>query len=552
MVTVIIASCGGGGGGDAGIPAQSSAPAIQAIVLSFDPGSNQGNIPNVSVRVNDSVTGADITNAVVTANGGSFAYIPGHHAYEGNLAVAAGAPVTVSVGIGTSTYVVSSTQFDSFPTISAPSSELWYNALPNDIAWAGTTATDAIYNLAILDAQDPYGVLVWPSTGSFQQLPVYTQDYRFAQSNPLPAGKRLIFTAIVKGTAIPGAASGSGLVVATCSTRPITIVDATVNSIVITPANVTLPWGTKQQFSATALFSDNSSVDVTQLASWSSPGLTLDYVNPGLATASYTGHGSVEAYLTGLPGSTSVVSGSTSVTVLAPRLQSILITPGNRTMVPGSIQHFTATGHYEDGTNNDITSSAVWSSSDEQVATISNAAGSSGQASSVAAGTAAISASLQGVSQSAALTSVPLPTYPGSYIYLQSDTGDYIGAGTNTAFTSNGSYQFSASAANGHLAVRIVTDQQYSQSGMGDFALPSSLTAFQPGYFGNLTRYEYPTIGGLSWSMNGRGCNALFGWFTVDNVTYSSGVLTGVDLHFAQHCENMSAPALYGWLRIQP
>jgi hypothetical protein len=247
------------------------------------------------------------------------------------------------------------------------------------------------------------------------------------------------------------------------------------------------------------------------------------------------------------------VAGSTSVTVSAPRLQSIQITPGSRTVVPGTVQHFIATGHYEDGSGSDITSSVLWSSTNEQVATISNAPASTGQASSVATGNTTIGATLQGISQSAALTVVPRPTYAGSYIYLQSDTGDSVGAGTNTAFLSQGSYQFSALANGGHLSVRFVQDAQYSQWAMGDFALPSSLAAFQPGYFGNLTRYPFDdaSIGGLDWNMNSRGCNMLSGSFTVDDVTYSSGVLTGIDLHFVQHCENWS-PALYGWLHIEP
>jgi hypothetical protein len=75
----------------------------------------------------------------------------------------------------------------------------------------------------------------------------------------------------------------------------------------------------------------------------------------------------------------------------------------------------------------------------------------------------------------------------------------------------------------------------------------SILTQLEPGYYSNLQRYPFnnPTRGGLSWYGDGRGCNTLTGWFVVDNVNYSGGTITALDLRFEQHCEG-AGPALHG------
>ncbi len=129
----------------------------------------------------------------------------------------------------------------------------------------------------------------------------------------------------------------------------------------------------------------------------------------------------------------------------------------------------------------------------------------------------------------------------GNYIYLESEPGDYIGAGKAYTYTDT---QVAVSAAGGHLSVNTVNSPD---SWWGDFQTMNSITQLQPGYYDNLQRYPFnnPVEGGLSWSGNGRGCNTLTGWFVADNVTYSAGVLTSIDLRFEQHCEG-GTPALHG------
>ncbi|MGD0169005.1 MAG: hypothetical protein ABSE54_04695 [Smithella sp.] len=137
----------------------------------------------------------------------------------------------------------------------------------------------------------------------------------------------------------------------------------------------------------------------------------------------------------------------------------------------------------------------------------------------------------------------------GNYIYLQSDSGDYIGQGqTYTYIPADAT--IAVSATGGHLSTGISVN---GNSWAGDFQTMNSISQLQLGYYGNLERYPFnnPALGGLSWYGFGRGCNTLTGWFAIDNVTYTSGSLMAIDLRFEQHCEGASS-ALHGqihWIK---
>ena len=84
-------------------------------------------------------------------------------------------------------------------------------------------------------------------------------------------------------------------------------------------------------------------------------------------------------------------------------LSSIAVTSAQTSVAPGNTQQFTATGTYNDGTNNNVTATATWSSSNTGVATISNTSGSQGLATGVALGTTTITASVNSVKGSTTL-----------------------------------------------------------------------------------------------------------------------------------------------------
>jgi uncharacterized repeat protein (TIGR01451 family) len=128
----------------------------------------------------------------------------------------------------------------------------------------------------------------------------------------------------------------------------------------------------------------------------------------------------------------------------------------------------------------------------------------------------------------------------GNYVYLESDSGDYIGQGQTQTFTQANAI-LTATESSGELTIGVIGDQSYG----GRFRVMTPLTQMEPGYYADALRVgENPTAPGLSFSGDGRACNSS-GWFVIDNIAFLDGALTAVDLRFEQHCDNV-APALRG------
>lgn len=199
------------------------------------------------------------------------------------------------------------------------------------------------------------------------------------------------------GTASITAASG-----AISASTVLTVTAAQLVSIAVTSPSASVAAGTSQQFTATGTYTDSSIQDLTGVGHWSSS----DGI---IATISNTpGSQGVASALS--PGATTIsisaggVNGWATLNVTAAALVSISLTPQNPTIAPGGVQQFDAIGTYTDGTTQDITTVANWSSSNAGVAVISNSAGSNGLATSAGAGAATITATMGSVSASTTMT----------------------------------------------------------------------------------------------------------------------------------------------------
>jgi uncharacterized protein YjdB len=197
-------------------------------------------------------------------------------------------------------------------------------------------------------------------------------------------------------------ATGSSSISATLNgvtgTTVLTVTAAVLESIAVTPANPTVALGSTEQFTATGTYSDNSTQDITNQVTWASATPAVATISSGgLATGVSTGSSSISATLDG-------VNGSTVLTVAAAVLESIAVTPANPSVPAGETEQFTATGTFSDNSTQDLTSQVTWASATPSVATISNAAGTQGLATGVAAGSSSISATLDGITGSTVLT----------------------------------------------------------------------------------------------------------------------------------------------------
>ncbi|MHB8828674.1 MAG: Ig-like domain-containing protein, partial [Syntrophales bacterium] len=174
----------------------------------------------------------------------------------------------------------------------------------------------------------------------------------------------------------------------------LTVTAAILGSIAVTPATASTPMGLTKTFVATGTYSDGTTRDISNIATWSSGALVIaTVVSPGVATGISVGTATITAALGGK-------SGSAVLTVTAATLSSIAVTPATASTPMGLTKTFVATGTYSDGTSVNISSLVTWSSGSTPVATVV----SPGVATGISVGTATITAALGGKSGSAVLT----------------------------------------------------------------------------------------------------------------------------------------------------
>jgi len=137
----------------------------------------------------------------------------------------------------------------------------------------------------------------------------------------------------------------------------------------------------------------------------------------------------------------------------------------------------------------------------------------------------------------------------GTLLFLNSQSGDYIGQGDARLIT----------PADGTFAAGLNFDNGVNVSFSGntagdfwftDFAAPMNATLV-PGAYEGATRWPFQSASepGLSVYGDGRGCNMLSGRFVVLEATYTAdGKVQSFAADFEQHCEN-DAPALFGSIR---
>jgi hypothetical protein len=199
-------------------------------------------------------------------------------------------------------------------------------------------------------------------------------------------GSAGLATGVVEGSAgITASFDGMASNSATLAVTPPVVV-----LVEITSDGDSIALGETQQYSATATYSNGTTVDVTATASWSSDEVVAT-VNAGLASGVGEGTATITASLGGAQ------SGPASLAVTPAVLESIEVTPAAvDSLAVDQTQQFTAVGTYSDGTTVDITLQVTWNA-DESIVTFDEA----GSATGVADGTIEVTATLGGVTSNA-------------------------------------------------------------------------------------------------------------------------------------------------------
>ncbi len=196
-------------------------------------------------------------------------------------------------------------------------------------------------------------------------------------------------TGVANGTAIVTATSGS-----VSGSDTITVAGASLVSIAVTPANPSIFNGKSQQLTATGTYNDGSAQDITSKVSWTGavPGV-VNLSSAGLVTALGTGTATVTA-------TSGSITGSDIITVPLLSLVSIAISPPNPSVPKGETEQLAASGTYNDGTTQDISSKVTWSGAVAGVVDLSG----TGLISALGVGTATITATNGSISGTTPVT----------------------------------------------------------------------------------------------------------------------------------------------------
>jgi uncharacterized protein YjdB len=363
-----------------------AAPASKLVIVGGD---GQSGSPGATlagslvVEAEDSlgngVSGVTITFAAGTG-GGTVAPTSGVTGANGEVSVkatlgAATGPQTFvasATGLGSVTFTETATQVVSSISISPQNLSLEIGGSQQYVATAiyqdGTTGV--VTNSA-----------TW-STGSASVATISNVAGSIGLLKAVGAGSTTV-------TATYGGQSGS---------TPVTVAAAQLASIVITPANASIAVGTTLQFTATGTYSNQLVSNVTASCAWSSS-------NVGVATVS------AEGVVTGVAAGTATltckldgITATRAVTVTASPVAQLEITPANVVQPIGSGSAFTATATLQDGTVENVTTAAEWSSSDTTEMTVQNAPAEAGRATFLAVGTPDVIATYGGLTAQVQVT----------------------------------------------------------------------------------------------------------------------------------------------------
>lgn len=200
-------------------------------------------------------------------------------------------------------------------------------------------------------------------------------------------GTHGLATAVDTGTASINADFGG-----VAGSAALTVRSPELMSLQVTPANSVIANGTTQAYQVIGLYSDGTTEDLTTQVNWSTDDPSVATIDAfGVATGVGVGTANVTA-----TEPLSQFTDSAVLNVTAATLTRIDVSSEDNTVPVGYEEQFVATGHYSDGTDQNITSLVTWSSTNTAVATVSNAAGSDGRATALSEGSTNIVAAMPG------------------------------------------------------------------------------------------------------------------------------------------------------------
>jgi uncharacterized protein YjdB len=328
------------------------------------------------------------------------------------------------------------------PTVATVSNDPASKGLAQTIL-AGTTTISATFNgvsgTTQLTVTNPVllSITITPDTPSLPSLSTSTWSFQatghysngttadltsqvaWASSDPG------IATIAATGGAATGLAKGTTSISATLPAFPaipgttnLTVTGGNLTGFSVSPATPTLARGTVARITVLGTFDNGSSRDITGVVTWTPADTALATVTKAggnlawLNANGVTPFGSptkVTATVTTPLGTFTNSLNPTNLTVTAPTLQSLVINPSSQSLFAGISTRYTATATFNDGSKQDVTYSATWTSSDGSIATVGDSGINKGLVKGVSLGNTLINATFAGVSASSINVNVTTP-----------------------------------------------------------------------------------------------------------------------------------------------
>jgi Flp pilus assembly secretin CpaC len=272
----------------------------------------------------------------------------------------------------------------------------------------------------------------------------------------------------------PSSSTQSGIVSLAVS---LTVTGATLQSIAISPPAASVgPRGTVT-FTAIGTYSDGTTQNISPNVNWSSSNTAVATIGAqsGVALGVSGGTTQISASLGSVSSGTATLTGTTAT------LQSISISPATTSIARNSTQPLAATGTFSDGTTQDVTTSATWTSTNTSVASVGTG---SGLVRGVNAGSAQITATLGGATSGAVNVTVTSATLKSIAV---TPSNLAIAAGSSVQFSAVGTYSdgttqnVTASSAWSSSKTTVATIGAGSGIASGIAAGTTSITASQGG-----------------------------------------------------------------------
>jgi hypothetical protein len=187
----------------------------------------------------------------------------------------------------------------------------------------------------------------------------------------------------------------------------VTVSTASLSSIEVSPSRLLISRNTNFKVRARGLFSDGSTLDLTNEVSWASSNtshlqVTTGGEQSGQITNSSNGSGyptvSITASLNG------ITSGAAQITITPATLTGVVLNPVSITMPLFETLSLKAYASFSDGGLAEITDLVTWSSSAASTLFVSNAISTSGEMTSLQDGSATVSATFNGVTAQQTVT----------------------------------------------------------------------------------------------------------------------------------------------------